>query len=130
MVCPTCKGCGFNLEGETCQPCRRLGRVWLPGGPLFGCQMTLEDRNPGEIVTLGTGHRGRIVSQNENGSPTTQIALIGEFDGVEDTVSTSFPSSVGVLSVSVDTYKREDVHGRSRGREDHLDPLQRRARST
>lgn len=129
MECPTCKGCGFDFDGASCPPCGRLGRVWLPGGPLFGCQMALDDRKVGEIVTLGTGHRGRIVGQYENGTPTTKIALIGDFDGLEDPVSTSFPSAVGVLSVSVDSYKREDAHGRARAREDHLDPLQRRARS-
>lgn len=128
--CPSCKGCGFDLAGDTCPPCGRLGRIWLPGGPLFGCQMTLGDREIGEVVTLGTGHRGRIVRQNENGTPTTSIALIGDFDGVEERNSTTFPSAVGVLSVAVDSYVRKERRGRGNSREDHLDPLQRRAKQS
>jgi len=126
MECPTCKGCGFDHDGNTCRPCRRLGRVWLPGGPLFGCKMTLDDRNVGEIVTLGTGHRGRIIAMPAGNVPTAYIAIIGDFDGLEQHPAVGFPVCVGVLSVSVDTYRPPDRVDRSGRREDQLDPLQRR----
>jgi hypothetical protein len=136
--CADCQGTGCRIDDpwQTCPACKRLGRVWRPGAPLYGCNMTLEDRNPGEIVTLGNGDRGRIVAHRgfrvargkrhyTGETPTTMIALIGEFSGVESKTATSYPSCVGVVSVS-DPRWFYDSDSHADDREDATDPMRRK----
>jgi hypothetical protein len=125
VSCPDCGGCGFDMDGATCPRCDRIGKTWAEGGPSFGCRMTLEDCEPGQIVILGTGHRGRIVRHTENGTPATEIAIIGDFTQVEESQTTWFPTVVGVQSASLGSWAKRDKHGDARAKEDHMDPLQR-----
>jgi hypothetical protein len=129
--CLACKGCGYvhpapaGLSWCLCTTCDGLGRTWIDGAPSFGQKMTLADRKPGEIVTLGNGDRGRILSRSRNGTPTTSIALICDFTNIESQESTSYPSSVGVISVAdMRWFKDDDDHSHSR--EDAADPMRKR----
>lgn len=125
--CPTCSGYGrLPPEYKLCPVCDGTGRDWLPGGPLFGCRMSLSGCKTGEIVVLGTGHRGRVIRHMKNGTPTTMVNLIGAFDDLEETWATAFPSATGVSSVASASWHREDHSGDARGRDDQLDPLQRK----
>jgi hypothetical protein len=130
MPCAACAGHGrLAPDYRICPACDCLGRVWRPGGPLFGCQMTIGERSAGEIVTLGTGERCRIVKHSKTGTPSTFVYLIDEFFDTEERYWTVIPSQVGVRSVAVTTYTRSDPFGRASVREDHLDPLQRRIKA-
>lgn len=125
--CLACLGAGrIPPDWALCPTCDGLMRTWLEGGPTFGCKLTLATCRPGEIVILGTGDRGRVVRHCKRGTPSTDLALIDEFDDAEQPEPTSFPSIVGVLSVSVASWSHEDLAGESKSRGDYLDPLQRK----
>lgn len=129
--CPDCTGVGNTVGNpwKLCKRCGGLGSTWLAGGPAFGCRMTLGDRMVGEIVELGTGHRGRIMRHHrwgKIGPKTTFVALINPFDDTQDTEPTGFPSEVGVASVAAASWARQDSAGEAKAREDHLDPLQKK----
>lgn len=127
-ICDSCKGYGHAPDHRMCAECDGIGRVWIPGGPSFGCKMTLADRRVGEIVTLGNGDRGRVARHCRRGEPTTEIALIDELFETESEETTSYPSVTGVISTMPSNARSEDTGGQTRSRHDHLDPLQRETR--
>jgi hypothetical protein len=126
-LCPDCKGFG-NVGGNSCRPCGGIGRVWIDGGPSFGCKFTLEDCQPGQIATLGNGDRGRVLRHCERGTPTTEVALIDPMFDEESTETIAYPSITGVLSMSASMWARTSS-GRARARVDHLDPLQKETKA-
>jgi len=87
----------------------------------------LSERNEGEIVTLATGDRGRILRHDESfGNPTTVVALIGEFDGIEADLGIHYPSSTGVSGVDPDTMRFTSKRKRSKKKDpDILDPMRK-----
>lgn len=124
--CTSCQGTGNCLDDywRRCPVCNGLRKVWMAGAPLFGCKITLGQRKPGEIVTIGNGDRGKILAHRRNGTPTTMIALIGEFSGLQSKESTTYPSCVGVISVSDPRwFYDDDRHADSR--EDETDPMRK-----
>jgi hypothetical protein len=125
MPCPDC--CFGHPAADPwafCATCNGLGRTWRPGAPLYGCKTTLGKRKPGEIVTLGNGDRGKILAHRKNGTPTTMIALIGEFSGLESKESTTYPSCVGVVSVSDPKWFYDDDAHHNSGA-DETDPMRK-----
>lgn len=127
-LCAACQGYGHRPDGGMCLGCDGIGRVWMEGGPGFGCKMTLAGRKVGEIVTLGNMDRGRVVRHSKRGTPSTDIVLIDPLFDTEDARTTNYPSSTGVLSTMPANAQSEDTHGRTRSRQDQLDPLQRETR--
>lgn len=125
-VCPDCKGVGTDPADawRSCATCGRLGKIWRPGAPLYGCKTTLAKCKPGEIATLGNGDRGKVLAHRKNGTPTTSIALIGDFSGEESKESTTYPSCVGVVSVSHPKWFYDDDSHAGSG-EDQTDPMRR-----
>lgn len=127
-VCPGCGGYGwiFGVSPlELCRQCDGIGRVFIDGGPSFGCKLTLEDCSPGQEVTLGTGDRALVVRHDMAGTATTMVRL---FDPMYDEFSqaeTSYPAVTGVVIVQSTAWHRLPAKETGR-REDHLDPLQKR----
>jgi hypothetical protein len=125
QYCPECEA--YSVGWDICRVCAGLGRVFIQGGPSFGCQYTLEDCKPGQIVTLGNGDRGRVMRKCNRGTPTTDIALIDPFLDEQARETTRYPTITGVASMSAVLWL-QDSSGGARGREDHLDPLQKRTK--
>jgi hypothetical protein len=124
--CSDCQGTGRKIDDSWafCSACDGIGKVWRAGAPRYDCKITLAQRKPGEIVTLGNGDRGKILAHRKNGTPTTIIALIGDFSGEESKQSTTYPSCVGVASVShPNWFYDEDNHAGSG--EDQTDPMRK-----
>lgn len=130
-LCPECRGLG-RQDFDLCRypGCDGVGRVFIEGGPSFGCRLTLAGCQRGQIVTLGNRDRGRLLRHiwrgaDMDGPPRdTELLLIEPFFETEATEATWYPSCTGVLSASV-TLKSQARRG-NRGRADHLDPLQQR----
>lgn len=125
ILCPDCDGYGRPANAfSLCPRCRGVARVFVEGGPSFGCRYTLDDTMPGQIVELGNGDRGRVIRHCERGSPSTDIALIDPMLDIEADEATSYPRETGVAAMSASWWHRD-----SRGRRaiDDLDPLQRKA---
>jgi hypothetical protein len=129
LDCPTCNGIGWvtATSWALCPICRGVGKAWIPGAPGFGCKITLSQRRVGEIVTLGNGDRGRIVRHDKRATPTTSIALIGDFDQRESSYPTAYPSCVGVASVSDPRWISDDSN-HSHDRDDQVDPMRKATR--
>lgn len=127
-LCPFCKGFG-TVADAVCGPCDGIGRVWTTGGPSFGCKFALKNTKPGQIAMLGNGDRGRVVRHCKRGTPTTEVLLIDPFLEEEAATPTTYPSVTGVISMSASSWF-EDPHGESRGKQDHLDPLQQQRTKT
>lgn len=129
LQCAECQGTGNRIDDAwvRCPVCKGLRKVWRPGAPLYGCKMTLAERKPGEIVTLGNGDRGKITAHRKNGTPTTSIALIGEFSGLESKESTTYPSCVGVISVSDPRWFYDDDPHANSGVDD-TDPMRKESK--
>lgn len=126
MLCPDCAGHGrLQPESICCTRCDSIGRVFIQGGPSFGCKIILGTRNIGEVVTLGNGDRGRVVLHSRRGTHTTMVALIDEMFDAEERTPTSYPSSTGVKSTMPSLSRPEDQSGRKQSRVDHSDPLQK-----
>jgi len=129
VLCAVCLAAGGWVR---CRACDGLGRQWAPGAPAYGCTITLADRVPGEIVTLGTGQRAKILwhqpRKTKKVTPeTTFLGFIAEFTDEESLDPVPYPSCVGVLSVD---FTRVTVdHGAHDGEraEDLSDPVQRHA---
>jgi hypothetical protein len=130
--CQQCGGCGHifpppaDLAWLRCSICDGSGHQLVEGAPLFGCTMTLGSRKRGEIVTLGNGDRGRIQRHTKNGTPMTFITLIGDFDDVESTYTTMYPSSIGVSSVADARWCEDNDHQGER--QDNEDPMRKARR--
>lgn len=126
--CALCAGGGWIIgDGWVlCRACDGSGKAWVPGAPSYGCKILLGSRKLGEIVMLGNGDRGRIVRHDKRSPATTSIALIGDFDGQESSYPTSYPSIVGVVSVSDPRWFTDDK-GHAHGRQDATDPLRGKA---
>lgn len=127
-LCADCNGFGRAPDHSLCRPCDGIGRVWMEGGPSFGCKMTLASRKVGEVVTLGNGDRGRVVRHCKRGAPTTDLVLIDDMFETEADETTSYPSITGVASTLPANARNEDSAGQTRSRQDQLDPLQRETR--
>lgn len=134
IPCPPCAGLGYLFPASgwlLCASCDGVGRTWAPGAPGYDCKIRLADREPGEIVQLGNGDRGRILwhspRKNKRQKPdVTFIGLIGDFDDVESAIPTKYPSCVGVISVGIQRLAGDaDDHAHDHS-EDLSDPLQRR----
>lgn len=135
VPCPTCHGengwfSSSSLRWVRCSLCEGLGRWWAPGAPEFGCSITLADRDPGEIVTLGNGDRGRILWHMPRKSKkvrpeTTFLGLLDEFTDREDHRPILYPSCVGVASVDVSRATIDhDAHDHEKAI-DYTDPVHR-----
>jgi hypothetical protein len=121
--CAACAGHGRTPPTWLlCGACDGLGRQWKPNAPMYGCVITLEKAKLGDVVTLGTGERGRVVSHSKYGRKITKIRVFDPFTDEEPTQSTSYPSVTGVASI-VPQYHADAGHaGRAT---DALDPLRR-----
>jgi RecJ-like exonuclease len=101
--CPDCQGHGrVRPDWTLCAKCDGLGKVYLDGGPSFGCKgkkMTLGDREIGQVVELGTGHVGCVVRQSPEHYATTDVLLIDDWTGTVDPHPTAFPAEVGVKMI-------------------------------
>lgn len=139
--CPACDGNGgrwaiadgvdvARTQWVRCLKCDGLGHAWQAGGPMFGCQMTLGDREAGEIVELGSGERARIAWHQPRKAPrqrpsTTFVVLEDVFGDFEPN-PVGCASELGVRSVSV---KIEAAELRDNEKDaDALDPFARRQR--
>ncbi len=136
VTCSICNGgCHIIIIGAgdipgrvlRCYACDGLGRQWAPGAPGYGCAATLADRYPGEIVTLGTGERAKILWHMPRKRPkqrpeTTFVDLLEEFTDAETYRPVEYPSCVGVADVVV---SRVGEIARDSSRGDEGDPLQR-----
>lgn len=87
--------------------------------------MTLSSRKVNEFVEIGTGHSGRILRKGVFGTEAVHVLLFDEWMDCEDRHPTLFPGEVGVRSVRPASMM-SDNSGDSRGREDYVDPLQRK----
>lgn len=112
------------LYVASCAGCSGIGRVWIEGGPSFGCKMLLGTRKRGEVVTLGNGDRGRVVRHSQRG-PTTTLALIDPMLDCESDDHTEYPSETGVRSTMPALAVKDDEAGQTKARHDYVDPLQR-----
>lgn len=132
VECARCAGYGHLAPDfwTSCSDCGQLGKLWAPGAPAFDCSITLADRYPGEIVTLGNGDHGRILwhmpRKSKKVNPEcTFLGLIEEFSGTESYTPICYPSCVGVLSVDVPLVMADDkAHDRERDI-DYNDPIHR-----
>ena len=130
VTCPACRGVSHDDDGNSCTSCRRIGRVFAPGAPGYGCSQTLADRDPGEVVTLGNGDRGKILwhmpRKTKKVRPhTTFMGLLGEFTDTESHRPIAYPSCVGVASVEVSKVVVDrDAHDREKSI-DYNDPIHR-----
>jgi hypothetical protein len=121
-----------SRETVRCWSCDGLGRQWAPGAPAYGCSITLADREPGEIVTLGNGQRVKILWHMPRKRPkvrpeTTFVDVLVEFYDTETFVPVPYPSCVGVATVDVSRAAGDrETHDRERSA-DLNDPMQRRA---
>ena len=128
--CPDCAGVGYDDRGDTCARCGRIGRAWAPGAPSYGCDQSLADRDPGEVVTLGNGDRGKILwhmpRKTKKVRPeTTFMGLLDEFTDVESHRPIGYPSCIGVASVE---FSRQPADRKSHDGErsvDYNDPVHR-----
>lgn len=127
VLCAVCLAAGGWVR---CAACDGLHRQWAPGAPAFGCAITLADREPGEIVTLGNGQRAKIlwhIPRKRRGSvpETTFLDILVEFHETETLIPVPYPSCIGVASVDV---RRAVVDREAHEREvDAGDPLQHHA---
>lgn len=130
VPCSSCRGSGrvaFEImESGRCPRCDGLGRQWAAGAPSYGCSVTLADRYPGEIVTLGTGHRAKILWHMPRKKPkqrpeATFVDLLEEFTDAETYKAVGYPSCVGVSEVIMSRVAEAGAHVRG----DEGDPLQR-----
>lgn len=135
VACENCDG-GCHVLGEDgayhrCSACDGLGRQWAPGAPAYGCKITLADREPGEVVTLGNGQRAKILWHMPRKKPkvtpeTTFLDILVEFHETETYIPVAYPSCVGVASVDVARAVTDrEAHDRERAA-DPNDPMQRR----
>lgn len=140
VVCSVCRGsCHIQipqLDGQIagyvrCRSCDGLGRQWAPGAPAYGCKVTLADREPGEVVTLGNGQRAKILWHMPRKKPkvtpeTTFLDILVEFHETETYLPIPYPSCIGVASVDVARAVTDrEAHDRERTA-DPNDPMQRR----
>jgi hypothetical protein len=127
VLCAVCLAAGGWVR---CSACDGLHRQWAPGAPTYGCEMTLADREPGEVVTLGNGQRAKILwhmPRKRRGSvpETTFLDILVEFYETETLIPVPYPSCIGVASVDV---RRAVIDREAHEREvDAGDPLQRHA---
>ncbi len=132
MTCPTCKGNGVIVSAgwSRCTSCSGVGHTWKPGGPKFGCSITLGEREPGEHVELGSGERAIIAWHTPR--PTKKIPAVTTFVRMFDAFDEEFElpnpvpvsSVIGVRSVAATKPHVED-DGTGAKDADMIDPLNR-----
>jgi hypothetical protein len=135
--CGTCAGVGHWIDsaGGLCSVCSGLGHIPIAGAPSFSLESTLADREPGDIVVIGTGDRVRVQWHQPRKAPrqkpiTTFVGLIeSDFgdDELEHTTPIPLPSSFGVLEV-IHSRIAGDANEGGRGN-DAVDPVTRGARA-
>jgi hypothetical protein len=138
VPCSVCRGsCHVAVkiadfwDTRRCARCDGIGRQWAPGAPAYGCSITLADREPGEIVTLGNGQRVKILwhmprKRSKQQPETTFVDILVEFHEAETFIPVPYPSCVGVASVDAPrAVLNREAHDRERG-VDPDDPMQRR----
>jgi len=119
-------------DTRRCARCDGLGRQWAPGAPAYGCTITLADREPGELVTLGNGQRAKILWHMRRKAKkvipeTTFLDILDGFFETETFAPVPYPSCIGVSSVDqARAVVDREAHDRDRA-EDPNDPMQRRA---
>jgi hypothetical protein len=126
QLCVACEGYG-RIALELCRGCDGIGRTWIPGGPSFGCKLTLADVKRGQIATIGNGDRGRVLRHCERGS-ITELILIEPMFEIEEETPTWYPSATGVVSMSAAAWFRDDSSGNRGDGADPIDPLHGRQR--
>jgi hypothetical protein len=132
QTCTACNGNGggFRDAWLRCIACDGIGHTWKPGGPKFGCPLTLGEREPGEIVILGSGERARIAwhaprPAGKVKATTTFVHLFDDFDE-EYELPNPVPVSSGIGVRSVATTKPHvDDDGTGHKNVDIIDPLNR-----
>lgn len=135
LTCPTCRGIGVLAPTHAslwpiCSVCDGVGKSWVAGAPLFGCAITLADRYPGDVVTLGNGDRGKIAWHmprkiKKVRPETTFVLLLEEFTDRELPAPLAYPSCVGVASFE-STRRANDNEAHDRERTiDYSDPIHR-----
>lgn len=115
-----------------CRVCDGVGHRPIAGAPGFGCAMTLADREPGDIVVLGTGDRVRVQWHQPRKAPKQRpvTTFVGTFSGdfggelLELSNPIPLPSTFGVRGVMSSRVAGDASDGRG----DAVDPLARRAR--
>lgn len=142
VPCAACRGdgsvAGFDVHFamlvviQRCRACDGLGRQWAPGAPAYGCEVTLADREPGEVVTLGNGQRVKILWHMPRKRPkvtpeTTFVDVLTEFYEAETFNAVPYPSCIGVARVdNPKVVADREAHDRDRVA-DPNDPVQRHA---
>lgn len=130
VQCPLCGGVGYFDDLQSCGMCDRIGKAWAPGAPDYGCSQTLADRDPGEIVTLGNGDRGKILwhmprKKKKVKPETTFMGLFDEFTDQESHKPVPYPSCIGVASIEVSRAPGDTkAHDHDRS-VDYNDPIHR-----
>ena len=136
VQCPVCHGGCYIHPAPAphawlrCAACDGIGTTWAAGAPAFDCSTTLADRDPGEVVTLGNGDRGRILwhmprRTRKQRPDTTFLGLFDDFTDRETHDPIPYPSCVGVLTVDVTRARADDdAHAGERG-VDYNDPVHR-----
>lgn len=133
-LCEACGGDGGAFddlrEWTRCRACDGLGHAWMAGGPSFGCSMTLGDREPGEVVELGTGDRCKIAWHSPRKAPKQRPTIT--FVRLEDVFGEYEPNPIGCASeLGVRSVSVKVDGGELRDNEkdaDALDPFARRQR--
>jgi hypothetical protein len=134
--CAPCFGTGVapNSVGwiGVCRPCDGSGYVDKPGGPRFGAQLALTDRQPGELVELVTGERAVIAWHQPKPAPkvtpiATFVRIVDEFDDhVGEPIA--YPAQTGVRRVLGGRSAAAQLDdGAGAKAADELDPFTRRA---
>lgn len=131
--CPTCRGVGGAFVTAAgwvrCRACDGLGQTWRAGGPGFDCSIELSERDPGEVVELGTGERVRIMWHSPRKNPvTTFVSVFDDFTDEYDPAPVPVFSSIGVRSVAIRARAPgADLHEHEKDA-DLVDPIARRQR--
>lgn len=128
-TCSECRGAGVVVDEARraaawplCHACDGLGHVFAAGAPAFGCTMTLADRDPGDVVELGTGDRALVrwhePRKTKKTRPhTTAVEVFGDFGGVSELELVT--SELGVRDIVVSHGAGDELDGRG----DVGDPL-------
>lgn len=135
-TCRSCRGSAHwnGAAGGICGVCDGVGHTPIPGAPSFSLETTLADREPGDVVVIGTGDRVRVLwhqpRKTKKIRPITTFVgtFSSDFGGEELEISNPIPlpSSFGVREVVQSRVAGDDNEGRGG---DAYDPIARGARA-